>query len=151
MKFIFKRKYTGIFLITLILTGLSISFFVLGPNHIQEETLFFIQALIISLADTLLIVTFIFGLDRVNYYLYHDRIEIHRSLRKKIILDHKHIVDISEIANDTVFFMFGKLPSFELKYKKGKKTKTYRIRIANHELFKVVMANEQSIHTPLNK
>ena len=151
MKFVFKRKYTGIFFASLLLIGASLAFYFLGPRYVEEETLFFIQALAISLIDVILILIFIFGLHRVNYYLYHDRIEIHRSLRKKVSLEYKNIIQISELPHDTIIFIFGKRPSFKIKYKKGRKVHNYRIRVANHNLLKLVLSNEKEIHSKLNK
>ena len=151
MKFSFKRKYTGIFFASLLLIGASLAFYFLGPRYVEEETLFFIQALTISLIDVFLILVFIFGLHKVNYYLYHDRIEIHRSLRKKIAIEYKNITQITELPHDTIIFIFGKRPSFKIKYKKGRKTKIFRIRAANHDLLKLVLSNEKEIHLNLNK
>lgn len=151
MKFVFKRKYTGMFFVTLILIGISIAFYFLGPNYIEAETMFFIQALVVSLIDVLLILIFILGLYRVNYYLYHDRIEIHRSLRKKTVLNYSNIQEIIEMPDDTIIFIFGKRPSFKIKYKQGNHTKNYRIRVANHNLLKLVLSNEKQIHLNLNK
>ena len=151
MKFGFKKKYTGVFFVSLLLVGASLAFYFLGPRYVEEETLFFIKALAVSLIDVFLILIFIFGLHRVNYYLYHDRIEIHRSLRKKVVLEYKNIIQINELPNDTIIFIFGKRPSFKLKYKKGRKIKNYRIRVANHNLLKLVLSNEKKIHLNLNK
>jgi hypothetical protein len=151
MKFGFKRKYTGIFFATIILLGASIAFFVMGPSYIQEEQLFFIQALAISIVDAFVILLFIFGLYRVNYYLFHDRLEIHRSLRKKVVLNYENIVQINEMPHDTIIFIFGKRPSFKIKYRVGRRTKKYRIRAANHNLLKLVLSNEKQIHLALNK
>ena len=107
--------------------------------------------LIISLLDITLITIFILGLYRVNYYLYHDHLEIRRSLLKSIKLEYSQIKEFIEYPNDSIFFIFGKRPSFKIKYTKGNKTKNYRIRLANHELFKLVMENEKKIHLTVHK
>ena len=88
MKFKFKRKYTTSFLIFLFLVTICVAFYIVGPNFIERETKFFNQILVISLIDSTLITIFILGLYRVNYYLYHDHLEIHRSLHKTIKLDY---------------------------------------------------------------
>ena len=151
MKFIFKRKYTGLFFVTILLIIAVFGFYFFGPQYIDEESLYFLQALTISLLDAILIFMFILGLYRVNYYFYHDRIEIHRSLRKVKRLEYKNIVEIIEHPNDTIIFFFGKRPSFKIKYKKGNRIISYRLRVANHQLLKLVLTNEQKIHVEENK
>lgn len=151
MKFVFKRKYTGIFFVTLLLIGLTAAFYVHGPDFIKEETLFFIQASVLALIDVFVILMFIFGLYKVNYYLYHDRIEIHRSCRKKLIIPYNNIKQVTEIPNDTIILIFGRRPSFKIKYTRGRRTKKHYIRVANHELLKLVLTNEKQIHVTLNK
>ena len=44
-----------------------------------------------------------------------------------------------------MFLIFGNRPSFKLKYETDGKIKNYRIRLANHELFKLVLENEKKI------
>lgn len=151
MKFTFKRKYTSSFFVFLILIGLSVSFFFFGPRFIDKSEDFFKQALWVSLADSLLILLIIIGSNRVNYYLYHDKIIIKKSLRKTISLEYDQIKDITELPHDTILFMFGTRPSFKIKYQKGNKIKKYRIRVANHELLKLVLENEKKIHVTKNK
>lgn len=151
MKFTFKRKYTSIFMILLILLGIAISFYFVGPKFITREKEFFAQVLSISIIDIFLITLFILGLYRVNYYLYHDKIEIHRSLHRTIHLEYTQIKEIIEYPNDTVFLMFGTRPSFKIRYQKGNKLKNYRIRVSSHELLKLVIENEKKIHITKNK
>ena len=139
MKFNFKRKYTLSFMIFLSLVVLCFVFYLVGPKFIDREHEFFIQALVISLIDSTLITIFILGLYRVNYYLYHDRLEIHRSLRKTIQLNYNQIKEVQELPNDTIIFIFGTRPSFKVKYQKGNKIKNYRIRVEKHDLLKLVL------------
>ena len=151
MKFSFKRKYTGLFFITILLVIAVFGFYFVGPHYIEEQSLYFLQALTISLLDAILIFMFILGLYRVNYYFYHDRIEIHRSLRKIKTLNYENIVEVVEHPNDTIIFFFGKRPSFKIKYKIGNKIISYRVRVANHQLLKLILSNEQKIHLKENK
>ena len=151
MKFVFKRKYTGLFFITILLTMAVLGFYFFGPLFIDEDSLYFLQALTISLLDAILIFMFILGLYRVNYYFFHDRIEIHRSLRKVKILKYENILEIIEHPNDTIIFFFGKRPSFKVKYKKGNRIISYRLRVANPQLLKLVLTNEHKIHINENK
>ena len=150
MKFSFKRKYNVSFFILLILVGISITFYFVAPKFINREPKFFLQALLISLADSLVITIFILGLYRVNYYLYHDHLEIHRSLSKTVSLNYNQIEEFIEFPNDKVFLMFGTRPSFKVKYNKNGKIKKYRIRVAKHDLLKLVMENEKKIHITEN-
>ena len=151
MKFVFKRKYTGLFFVVILLTITVLGFYFVGPNYIDEESLYFLQILTISLLDAILIFMFILGLYRVNYYLYHDRIEIHKSLGKVKTLEYQNIIEITEYPNDTIIFFFGKRPSFKIKYRKGNKITSYRMRVSNHQLLKLVLSNEQKIHFQTNK
>lgn len=151
MKFTFKRKYTSSLIIFLILVGLSIAFYFVGPKFISREDMFFKQVLFISIADSCLITLFVLGLYRVNYYLYHDRMEIKKSLRKTISLNYNQIKEMVEYPNDTVILMFGTRPSFKVRYQIGNRTKNYRIRVSNHELLKLVIENEKKIHLTKNK
>ena len=151
MKFTFKRKYTLSFFVFLTLTILAIAFYFIGPKFIDRNSDFFLNALVISLIDITLITIFILGLYRVNYYLYHNRLEIHRSLHKTITLDYNNIKEMIEYPNDTVIFMFGKRPSFKIKYQKGNKIKNYRVRVSSHQLLKLVIENEKKIHLTTNK
>lgn len=151
MKFGFKRKYTVTFFIFLTLVAISVAFYLIAPNFIDREEKFFLQILIVSLLDSLLITIFILGLYRVNYYLYHDHLEIHRSLRKPINLSYERIEEIIEIPNDKIFLGFGKRPSFKVKYKlRNNKIKNFRIRSSNHELLKLVIENEKQIRIKTN-
>lgn len=145
MKFTFKRKYTCSFLIFLSLICLAVAFYFVAPRFINREQDFFNQVLLISIADIILITIFILGLYRVNYYLYHDHIEIRKSLKKTKIINYSDIKDFVEYPNDSVIFIFGKRPSFKLKCVIGNKVKKYRIRVAKHELFKLIMENENKI------
>ena len=106
---------------------------------------FFSDVLIISLADALFIVLFVIGLYRVHYFLYHDHIEIKHSLRKPIKLNYAQIKKVIEVKNDKIFLIFGIRPSFKLIYEKNGKLKTYRIRVSNHNLFKLILENEKKI------
>ena len=151
MKFTFKRKYTSVFMIFLILLGIAITFYFVGPKFIAREQEFFNQVLWVSIIDAFLITLFIFGLYRVNYYLYHDKIEIHKSLHKTISLDYTQIKEIVEYPNDTIFLMFGTRTSFKIFYQKGNKLKKYRVRVENHKLLKLVIENEKKIHITKNK
>lgn len=151
MKFTFKRKYTSSFFFFLVLVAIAVAFYVIGPQYIKREQEFFDQVLMVSLADALLLTIFILGLYRINYYVYHNRLEIHRSLRKTIILDYSNIRDFIEYPNDKIFFIFGKRPSFKIKYQVGNRIKNYRIRVATHDLFKLVIENEKKIHITENK
>lgn len=151
MRFIFKRKYTLSFLIFLLLISIAVSFYLVGPKFIDRESSFFTNTLIISIVDITLITIFILGLYRVNYYLYHDHLEIRRSFLKSIKLEYSQIKEFVEYPNDSIFFIFGKRPSFKIKYNSGHKTKNYRIRIAKHDLFKLVMENEKKIHITMHK
>ena len=150
MKFRFRRKYTVPFFVFLILVAISIGFYFIGPKFIDREAEFFYQILLISLADSLLIALFVMGLYKVNYYLYHNHLEIHRSLHKNIILNYDQIEELIECKNDTVFLIFGKRPSFKVKYRKGNKLEKYRIRVEKHELLKLVLENEKKIHITKN-
>ena len=145
MKFIFKRKYTLPFILLLILSTICVAFYFVGGKFIDQSKDFFNDVLIISLADSLLVVLFIVGLYRVNYFLYHDHIEIKHSLRKPIRLDYKQIKKVIEVKNDKIFLIFGTRPSFKLIYEKNGKLKVYRIRVASHELFKLILENEKKI------
>ena len=146
MKFIFKRKYTLPFMLFMILVAGCLAFFYFGDQIFPNQTeKFFRDVLIISIADSLLIVAFITGLYRVNYYLYHDHLEIRRSFFKPINLNYKQIKKVIEVKNDKVFLIFGTRPSFKLKYEEKGKIKNYRIRLGNHELFKLVLENEKKI------
>lgn len=145
MKFIFKRKYTLPFMLFLILAILCFAFYYFGPKVIHQSEEFYRNVLIISLIDSLLVVMFVTGLYRVNYFLYHDHLEIKRSLRKPIILKYAQIKQVNEVKNDKIFLVFGKRPSFKLKYEVNGKIKHYRIRLANHDLFKLILENEKKI------
>lgn len=150
MRFIFKRKYTLSFLVFALLISIAVAFFFIGPKFIDKDEQFFTNVLIASIADITLITIFILGLYRVNYYLYHDHLEIRRSFFKSIKLNYSQIKEFTEYPNDSIFFIFGKRPSFKIKYEQGNKIKKYRIRIANHELFRLVMENEKKIHLTTN-
>ena len=146
MKFIFRRKYTLPFMLFMILAALCFAFYYLGPDvFTNQPDKFFKDVLIISLIDSFLIVAFVTGLYRVHYYLYHDHLEIRRSFFKPIHLNYKQIKKVIEIRNDKVFLIFGNRPSFKLKYEENGKIKNYRIRIANNDLFKLVLENEKKI------
>lgn len=151
MKFTFKRKYTLSFFVFLVLIGLSLTFYFMGPKFINKSDEFFNQTLWVSLADSLLIMLIIIGSNRVNYYLYHDKMIIKKSLRRTVTLEYSQIKDIIEYPNDTIIFMFGTRPSFKLKYQKSNKIKNYRVRVSNHELLKLVLENEKKIHITKNK
>ena len=145
MKFIFKRKYTLPFMLFLVLAILCFAFYYFGPKVIHQSEEFYRNVLIISLIDSLLVVMFVTGLYRVNYFLYHDHLEIKRSLRKQIIFKYAQIKQVNEVKNDKIFLVFGKRPSFKLKYEVNGKIKHYRIRLANHDLFKLILENEKKI------
>lgn len=145
MKFIFKRKYTLPFMLFLVLAILCFAFYYFGPKFIPQSAEFYRNVLIISIIDSLLIVMFVTGLYRVNYFLYHDRLEIKRSLKKPIVLKYAQIKQVNEVKNDKIFLIFGKRPSFKLKYEENGKIKHYRIRLANHDLFKLILENEKKI------
>lgn len=145
MKFIFKRKYTMPFMLFLILSIICVAFYFVGPSFINQPKKFFSDVLIISLADALFIVLFVIGLYRVHYFLYHDHIEIKHSLRKPIKLNYAQIKKVIEVKNDKIFLIFGIRPSFKLIYEKNGKLKTYRIRVSNHNLFKLILENEKKI------
>jgi hypothetical protein len=135
----------------LVLIAISVAFYIVGPKFIDKDANFFIQVLLIYLADSLLITLIIIGSMRVNYYLYHDKIVIKKSLRRTVTLNYDQILNITEYPNDTIIFMFGTRPSFKIRYRNGNIAKFYRIRVANHELFKLVLENEQKIHVAENK
>ena len=145
MKFIFKRKYTLPFFLIIILITLCVAFYFVGPKFIQQDDKFFKDVLIISITDSILIVLFVFGLYRVHYYLYHDHLEIKRSLRKPLLLSYDQIKEVKEIKNDKIFLIFGNRPSFKIKYEVRGQIKVYRVRLANHDLFKTVLENEKKI------
>ena len=145
MKFTFKRKYTASFMLLLILIILCLAFYYVGPNFIKQTQDFFTDVLIISIIDSLLLMLFVTGLYRVNYYLYHDHIEIKRSLHKTLILNYNQIKEVVEVRNDTIFLFFGKRPSFKVRYEHRGRIKKYRIRVASHDLFKTVLENEKKI------
>ena len=151
MKFHFKRKYTASFFVLIILLAISVAFYLVGPNYINREQEFFNQILLITLVESVILTIFILGLYRVNYFLYHDHMEIHRSLRRPIHLDYSKIKEISEKKNDPVFLIFGHHPSFKVKYNYKNKTKTYRVRVEKHQLLKLVLENEKKIHITENK
>ena len=151
MKFKFKRKYTGIFFIFLLLILVCVAFYIFGPSFINRDQQFFNQILLISILDSIIITIFILGLYRVNYYLYHDHLEIHRSLHRTIYLNYNQIQEVIEQSNDTIFFMFGKRPSFKVKYQNHNRTKKYRIRVERHDLLKLILENEKKIHITANK
>jgi hypothetical protein len=151
MKFVFKRKYTFTFFVFLVLIGISLAFYFFGPKFINRDGEFFRQVLWISLLDSVLIAIFILGLYRVNYYLYYDHIEIHRSLRKTVNLSYDQIQELIESPNDKIFLFWGKRPSFKIKYKANNKIKNYRIRVSKHDLFKLIMQNEHQIHITENE
>lgn len=150
MKFIFKRKYTLPFFVFFMLITIAVSFYFVGPKFIDKDQELFNQILLVSIADVLLITIFILGLYRVNYYLYHDKLEIHRSFLKKIVLKYDQIKEIREYPHDTIIFMFGIRPSFRVTYKTKKGLKNYKIRVSNHELLKLVLSNEHKIHIITN-
>jgi hypothetical protein len=145
MKFTFKRKYTLPFMLMLFLVTLCVAFYYVGPQFISQEPSFFKDVLIISIVDSVLLVSFVTGLYRVNYFLYYDHIEIKSSLRKTIVLDYKQIKEVREVKNDKVFLIFGRRPSFKVKYEFRGRIKYYRIRVGTHELFKTVLENEKKI------
>lgn len=145
MKFVFKRKYTLAFVLSLVLIGLCVAFYYIGPKFITQTEDFFNKILILSILDSVLIILFITGLYRVNYFLYHDHVEIKRSLRSPIILNYDQIKEVIEIKNDTIFLGCGVRPSFKIKYQQNGRIKTYRVRVANHNLFKTVLENEKKI------
>lgn len=145
MKFIFKRKYTLPFMLTLLLVTLCVAFYYVGPRYIAQDQSFFEDVLFISLLTSVFIVIFITGLYRVNYFLYHDHIEIKQSLRRSIILDYGQIKEVREVRNDKIFLIFGRRPSFKVKYETRGRIKCYRIRVASHDLFKTVLENEKKI------
>ncbi len=151
MKFIFKRKYTLSFLVFTLLISIAITFYFVGPRFIDREHNFFVNVLIASIADITLITIFILGLYRVNYYLYHDHLEIRRSFLRSIKLNYEQIKEFIEYPNDSIIFIFGNRPSFKIRYQKENKIKNYRIRIENHELFKLVMENEKKIHLSVHE
>ena len=151
MKFTFKRKYTLSFFVFITLIAIAIAFYFIGPNFIDRERKFFNQVLLVSVLDIILITTFILGLYRVKYILYHDHLEIHRSLRKTINLEYERIREFVEYPNDTVIFTFGKRPSFLLTYQWPNKQKKYRVRVSRHDLLKLVMENENKIHVTTHK
>lgn len=151
MKFRFKRKYTLSFMIFLLLSLACIIFYIIAPKFIDKEPEFFTQVLFISLIDSVLITLIILGSYRVNYYLYHDHIEIHRSLKKTLKLNYDQIKEVREIAKDPTFLIFGNRPSFKIKYQKGNKIKNYRVRVERHDLLKLVLTNEKKIHISENK
>ena len=150
MKFRFRRKYTAPFFVFLILVSLSFCFYFIGPKFIFRDQQFFDRILLISLADALLITLFILGLYKVNYYLYHNHLEIHRSLHKNIMLNYNQIEEVIECKNDPVFLIFGRRPSLKLKYRIGNKIKKYRVRVEKHDLLKLVLENEKQIHITEN-
>jgi len=82
---------------------------------------------------------------RVNYYLYHDHLEIKRSLRRPLLLNYNQIKEVKEIKNDKIFLIFGNRPSFKIKYEIRGRIKVYRVRLSSHELFKTVLENEKKI------
>ena len=146
MKFVFRRKYTVPFMLFLLLAALCFAFYYFGPRFITNQNSdFFRNVLLISLVDSLLVVMFITGLHRVNYFLYHDHLLIKRSFFKPIRLNYTQIKKVNEVKNDKVFLIFGNRPSFKLKYETEGRIKNYRIRLANHELFKLVLENEKKI------
>ena len=151
MKFKFKRKYNTPFFILLFLIAISFIFYFVAPKFINENHWFFINVLVVSIFDSFIITIFILGLYREKYYLYHDHLEIHRSLRRTIELDYNNIEDLVEFPNDKTFLIFGTRPSFLLKYKNNNKIKKYRIRVEKYELLKLVMENEKKIHISKNK
>jgi hypothetical protein len=122
-----------------------VAFYFVGPTFINQPDKFFNDVLIISLADSVLVVLFVIGLYRVNYFLYHDHIEIKHSLRKPIRLEYKQIKKVIEVKNDKIFLIFGVRPSFKLIYEKNGKLKNYRVRVASHNLFKLILENEKKI------
>ena len=95
---------------------------------------------------------FILGTYRVKYHLYHNRIEVHRSFFKNFSINYSQIKKFTEFPNDTIIFIFGTRPSFEIEYINEKnKLKKYKIRVDKHELFKLVMENENKIAITTNK
>lgn len=152
MKFKFKRKYTFIFTLFLFLALLAVAFYIFGPDFVSKDEKFFNQVLMVSLADIFLICFFILGSYRVNYFLYHDHIEIHRSFFKNINISYSQIEKLTEFPNDTIIFIFGTRPSFEITYTNDKnKLKKYKVRVEKHELFKLVMENENKIKISKHK
>jgi len=145
MRFVFKRKYTLPFFLTLFLVILCVAFYFVGPKFIHQDDKFFKDVLLISITDSILIVLFIVGLYRVNYYLYHDHLEIKRSLRRPLLLNYNQIKEVKEIKNDKIFLIFGNRPSFKIKYEIRGRIKVYRVRLSSHELFKTVLENEKKI------
>ena len=150
MKFIFKRKYTSSFFLLVVLVLISVAFYIVGPMFINREIKFFNQILLISLVDSLLITLFVIGLSRTNYYLYHDKIEIHRSFHRTIHLDYQKIDQVVEKTNDPIFLIFGSHPSLKIKYKNNGKIKKYSIRVEKHQLLKLILENEKQIHIITN-
>ena len=151
MRFNFKRKYTSAFFLFIVLIGISISFYLIGPSFIEREQRFFNQILLISLIDSVFITIFIIGLSRATYYLYHDGIEIHRSFHKTVNLSYQNIEQVTENKNDKTFLVFGPHPSLKIKYKKGAGFKKYCLRVEKHDLLKLVLENEHKIHITENK
>lgn len=151
MRFTQKRKYNLSFIIFLILFIISVAFYFIGPSFIDREPIFFTQILIISIIDIILVITFVLGLYRVNYYLYHNHIEIRRSLHKTIYLPYTQIEKIVEYTNDPTFLWLDKSPTYVVYCTPKNNKKHYKIRVKNHQLFKLVVENEQKISIQSNK
>ena len=127
MKFVFKRKYTFVLILFLVLIGLSIAFYFVGPHMFDRDQNFFNQVLLFSILDSFLICILIIGFYRVNYYLYHDHLEIHRSLHKTISIDYPEVQSLVEFPHDKIVLFFGTRPSFKITYKTPNKIKKYRL------------------------
>ena len=146
MEFKFKRKYTGFFMLALILHLLVLSFWVLAPNNIFNTTNAKEIITLLSLVNTELILVFYLGLFRKKYYAFYNRLVIKRSFFKTINIEYSSIADIKEKQNDTIFLSFGSRPSFRISYttKKGKRKKI-TVRSDNNELLLKVIKNELTI------
>lgn len=151
MKFKYKRKYTLSFIAFLALTNIAVAFYFIGPSFIDREPSFFLQILLISIADIILVITFVLGLYRVNYYLYHNHIEIRRSLHKTVHLPYSQITKIVEHTNDPSFLWFDRSPMFIIYCTPSSNKKHYKVRVRNHKLLKLVIENEQKIAIESNK
>lgn len=149
MKFMFKRKYTFPFMLFLLLVTLCVAFYYYAPQFLNKSETFYRNVLIISLVDSLLIVMFVTGLYRVNYFLYHDRLVVKRSLVRSVEFKYSQIKKVVEIKNDPSFLIFGRRTAFKVYYESNGRIKKCHIRLVNPELFKLILENEKKISTTI--
>ncbi len=146
MEFKFRRKYTGFFLLAVILHLLVLAFWIFFPSkflaNAKDKAFFTLLALI----NVELILLLCLGLFRRRYFAYYDKLIIKRSLVKNISIPYKRILDISEKANDSIIFGYGLRPSFKITYvnENGKKKKI-NVRCDNTGLLLKVIKNEIDI------